>query len=251
MSKIQKFIKKLIFIIYLSSFFSFADTDIFTVIDNSSRENCSFKGDIFTEYIAMNGNTRKFNFSNRTMLTWFQKINAYSLLVGASNNSTDGHRNLEKYQAGIRAKHNLNYDNYLFTQSYWLSDRYNGYHSLNTFTGGYGSLVLKGPIHNLLFEIGPGVRHEEYFRGGRSTKTLISFTALYAYQLTNNTKFDQKTSILAYSDITINSQTGLNVNINDYLTLKIAYNITWNNYIPKNLKKNIDTKTSLFLVYHI
>lgn len=235
--------------ISLASFCSFADTDIFTALDDPATAESDFEGNVLAGYNTQSGNTRKSNLSSSTTLTWFQKTNAYSIWGEAANNSADERRNSEKYQAGARARHNLNDDNYLFTQGNWLSDRYNGYRARNTLTGGYGRQVLKGPIHNLRLEAGPGVRHDEYYGGGRSTKALAYGAASYTYQLTDNTKFIQGLSILANGDATINSETGLNVDMNEHLSLKFAYNITWNESPPKSAPKHTDTKTSLSLVY--
>lgn len=247
----KKMIKSLAFMMPLASFYSFADTDIFTALDDPATAKSDFEGNVFWGYNAQSGNTRKSNLSSSTTLTWFQKTNAYSIWGEAANNSADDRRNSEKYQAGARARHNLNDDNYLFTQGNWLSDRYNGYHSRNTLTGGYGRQVLKGPIHNLRLEAGPGIRHDEYYGCGRSTKALAYGAASYAYQLTDNTKFIQGVSILATGEATINSETGLNVDVSKYLSLKLAYNITWNESPPKSAPKHMDTKTSLSLVYRM
>lgn len=233
----------------LTNFCSFADTDIFTALDDPATAKSDFDGNILASYNAQSGNTSKSSLSSNTTLTWFQKTNAYSIWGEAANHSADDRRNSEKYQAGARARHNLNDDNYLFTQGNWLSDRYNGYRSRNTLTVGYGRQVLKGPIHNLRLEAGPGVRHDEYYGGSRSTRVLAYGAVSYTYQLTNNTKFIQGLSILANGDATINSETGLNVDINKNLALKIAYNVTWNDNPPKSAPKHTDTKTSLSLVY--
>ena len=70
-------------------------------------------------------------------------------------------RSSEKYQAGGRTRYNLTDRNYLFGQASWLSDRFNGYDSRSTLTGGYGRQLLNGPLSDLRVEFGPGVRHDE------------------------------------------------------------------------------------------
>ena len=69
-------------------------------------------------------------------------------------------------------------------------------------------------------EFGPGVRHDEYHGGGRSTKGLAYGAANYSYQLTDNTKFIQGVSALANEETTLNSESALNVAINDRFTAR-------------------------------
>lgn len=233
----------------LASFNTFADTDIFTALDDPSTAKKSFDGDAQSSYNAQSGNTRNSNLAASTTMTWFQQSNAYSLWGEAANNSSDDQRSSEKYQAGARARHNLSTQNFLFAQGSWLSDRYNGYRSRDTLVAGYGRQVLTGPIHTLRVEAGPGVRHDEYQGGGNSTKALGYAAASYSYQLTDNTKFIQGLSLLANDDTTVNSETGLNVDINDHFALKVAYNVTWNQNPPDSAPKHTDSKTSVSLVY--
>ena len=67
--------------------------------------------------------------------------------VGAANNTTSSNvRSSEKYQAGGRTRYNLTDRNYLFGQAGWLSDRFNGYDSRSTLTGGYGRQLSTGRL---------------------------------------------------------------------------------------------------------
>jgi Putative salt-induced outer membrane protein len=170
--------------------------------------------------------------------------------VGAANNTTSSNvRSSEKYQAGGRTRYNLTDRNYLFGQGSWLSDRFNGYDSRSTLTGGYGRQLLNGPLSDLRVEFGPGVRHDEYHGGGRSTKGLAYGAANYSYQLTDNTKFIQGVSALANEETTLNSESALNVAINDRFSLRVAYTVTYNSKPPASAPKNTDTTTSVTLVY--
>lgn len=95
----------------------------------------------------------------------------------------------------------------------------------------------------------PGVRHDEYHGGGRSTKGLAYGAANYSYQLTDNTKFIQGVSALANEETTLNSESALNVAINDRFSLRVAYTVTYNSKPPASAPKNTDTTTSVTLVY--
>jgi len=233
----------------LASFSTFADTDIFTALDDPSTAKKSFDGNVLGSYNAQHGNSTSSALAASSTMTWFQPTNAYSLWAEATNNSTNDERSAEKYQAGARARHNMDADNFLFTQGSWLSDRYNGYRSRSTLTAGYGRQVLSGPVARLRLEAGPGVRHDEFEGGGRQTKALAYGAASFSYQLTDSTEFIQGVSLLGNEDLTANSETGLNVKINDKFSLKVTYDVTYNSNTPSSAPKHTDTKTAVSLVY--
>ena len=208
-----------------------ADNTLFTAMDDPATAKKPFEGNSQSSTLLANTN-----------MTWFNSDAAYSLWGAANNTTSSNVRSSEKYQAGGRTRYNLTDRNYLFGQASWLSDRFNGYDSRSTLTGGYGRQLLNGPLSDLRVEFGPGVRHDEYHGGGRSTKGL-------AYQLTDNTKFIQGVSALANEETTLNSESALNVAINDRFSLRVAYTVTYNSKPPASAPKNTDTTTSVTLVY--
>ncbi len=56
----------------------------------------------------------------------------------------------------------------------------------------------------------------------------------YAWQLTDNAKFTQGVSVFGAEDTTLNSETALNVAINEHFGLKVGYNLTWNSQPPES-----------------
>ncbi|UVK77246.1 MAG: acid-inducible putative outer membrane protein YdiY [Sodalis sp. Fle] len=237
--------------ISLANLNTFADTDIFTALDDPSTTNKNFEGNIQANYNAQSGHTRNSNLTAGTTMTWFQQTNAYSFWGEAANNSSADQRSSEKYQAGTRTRYNLSTENFLFAQASWLSDRYNSYRSRNTFTAGYGRQIFNGPIHILRVECGPSIRHAKYKNGGNTIKTLAYGASYYYYQLTDNTKIIQALSLLANDNTIVNSETGLTVSISGHFALKLAYNIIWNENPLKSIPKHADIKTSISLLYNM
>jgi len=231
------------------SFSSFADNTLFTAMDDPATAKKPFEGNIQAGYNAQSGNSESSTLLANTSLTWFNTVSAYSLWGSATNTTSSNVRSSEKYQAGGRTRYNMTDRNYLFGQASWLNDRFAGYDSRSTLTGGYGRQLFNDPIHDLRVEFGPGVRHDEYHDGGRTTKALAYGAANYSYQLTDNTKFTEGFSALANEDITLNSETALNVAINDRFSLRLAYTVTYNSEPPASAPKNTDTTTSVTLVY--
>lgn len=226
-----------------------ADATLFTALDDPSSAKKSFDGSVDAGYTAQSGNTANSSLAANSTLTWFQPNTAYSLWGAARNTSANNQRSSERYQLGGRTRYNLTDRHYIFGQASWLTDRYNGFDSRSVLTTGYGRQVMTTPLHNLRVEFGPGVRHDEFYGGGRATKALAYGGANYTYQLTDNTVFSEGVSALANEETTLNSETALNVAINKSFALRLAYIATYNTKPPTSAPKNTDTTTSITLVY--
>ncbi|MDF7629846.1 DUF481 domain-containing protein [Erwiniaceae bacterium L1_55_4] len=228
-----------------------ASVDIFTVPDDPSTAESDFAGNVQGSYAHQGGNSRTSTLSADSTLTWFDRANAYSLWGEAYNYSSDDTRSSEKYQAGLRLRHNLDGKNFLFGQSGWSGDRFNGYRGRYTTVAGYGRQIFSGPLHTLRAEVGPGVRHDE-FTDGNETTNALAYTALsYSYKLTDAAYFIQGVSVLASRDSTLNSETGLRVDLNKRFALKVTYNYTHNSMPPSTAPDKTDTKTQVSIVYNI
>lgn len=226
-----------------------ADNTLFTAMDDPSTAKVPFKGNVQAGYNAQSGNTDSSTLLANSTLTWFRPDTAYSLWGSATNTTSSNVRSSERYQLAGRTRYNMTQQNYLFGQANWLTDRFNGYDSRSTFTGGYGRQLLNGPLHTLRLEFGPGVRHDEYHEGGRSTRALAYGAANYTYQLSDNTRFTQGLSALTNEETVVNTETALNVAINQDFAIRLAYTVAYNTDPPTSAPKNTDTTTSVTIVY--
>ena len=202
-----------------------ADDSVFTVMDDPASAKKPFEGNLNAGYLAQSGNTN------------------------ASNTSSNDERSSEKYAAGGRSRFNLTDYDYLFGQASWLTDRYNGYRERDVLTAGYGRQFLNGPVHSFRFEFGPGVRYDKYTDNASETQPLGYASGAYAWQLTDNAKFTQGVSVFGAEDTTLNSESALNVAINEHFGLKVAYNVTWNSEPPESAPEHTDRRTTLSLGY--
>lgn len=230
---------------------AFADSSLFTAMDNPASAKKPFEGSAAAGYLAQSGNSKSSSATAATTMTWFDNSFAYSLWGNAANTSADDKRSSETYTLGGRTRFNLTNDDYLFGQASWLNDRFNGYDSRDTLAAGYGRQILNGPVHSLRVEFGPGVRYDDYSAGGHQTKALAYGSLNYQWQLTDTAKFIQGVSVLSTfgDDTTLNSETGLQVAINSKFSLKLAYDVTWNNNPPASAPDRTDTKTSIMISY--
>ncbi|EYH94142.1 outer membrane protein, partial [Salmonella enterica subsp. enterica serovar Heidelberg str. N653] len=134
-------------------------------------------------------------------------------------------------------------------QASWLTDRFNGYRQRDVLTAGYGRQFLNGPVHSFRFEFGPGVRYDEHTDDTTETQPLGYASGSYAWQLTDNAKFTQGVSVFGAEDTTLNSETALNVAINEHFGLKVGYNLTWNSQPPESAPEHTDRRTTVTLGY--
>jgi Putative salt-induced outer membrane protein len=232
-----------------ASLYAMADNTVFTVMDDPSTAKKPFEGKINGGYLAQSGNTKSSSLTADSTLTWYGDNTAWSLWGNASNTSSNDERSSETYQVGGRSRYNMTDYDYLFGQASWLTDRFNGYRQRDVFTAGYGRQIYNGPVHSLRFEFGPGVRYDEYTDGETKTQPLGYASATYAWQMTDTTRFTQGVSVFGADDTTLNSETALDVAINDNFGLKVAYNLTWNSQPPSSAPEHTDRRTTVTLGY--
>ncbi|AMO49134.1 putative salt-induced outer membrane protein [Kosakonia oryzendophytica] len=233
----------------LASMNAVASDTVFTVMDDPATAKKPFEGSVNGGYLAQSGNTKSSSLTADSTLTWYGSRTAWSLWGNASNTSANDERSSEKYAVGGRSRYNLTDYDYLFGQASWLTDRYNGYRDRDVFTAGYGRQILNGPVHSLRFEFGPGVRYDKYTDGDTKTTALGYASGTYAWQISDNTKFTQGVSVFGADDTTVNSETALNVAINEHFALKVAYNLTWNSQPPSTAPDHTDRRTTVTLGY--
>ncbi|EMB4326333.1 DUF481 domain-containing protein [Pluralibacter gergoviae] len=232
-----------------ASLHALADNTVFTVMDDPSTAKKPFEGKVNGGYLAQSGNSKSSSLTADSTLTWYGINTAWSLWGNASNTSSNGDRSSETYSAGGRSRYNMTDLDYLFGQASWLTDRFNGYRQRDVFTAGYGHQYWNGPVHSLRFEFGPGVRYDEHTNGNTKTQPLGYASGTYAWQMTDTTKFTQGVSIFGAGDTTVNSETALDVAINDNFGLKVAYNLTWNSEPPSSAPEHTDKRTTVTLGY--
>lgn len=96
-----------------------------------------------------------------------------------------------------------------------------------------------------------GVRYDEHTDGTTETQPLGYASGAYAWQMTDNTKFTQGVSVFGADDTTLNSETALNVAINEHFGLKVAYNVTRNSEPPATAPEHTDRRTTVSLGYRM
>ncbi|SBT82026.1 Uncharacterized protein YdiY [secondary endosymbiont of Trabutina mannipara] len=221
----------------------------FTVFANTNYQK-NIEGNVQTIYnwqSSNSSNIRNSYLAASTRITWFQQPKSFISWKKEYHNFYDNHLLFKKCH-DIAFSKKIILQKFFFANGSWLSDRYNGYRSLDTLVAGCGFQILTGPSYTIRMEAGPGINYNEYQNGENTTKAIGYAAVSYSYKLTKNANFLQGLSIFANNNTTFNSETGLNIDINEHFSLKVAYNVICNKEQPE-ASQNTNTRTSVSLIY--
>ncbi|MGM8851147.1 DUF481 domain-containing protein [Salinicola halophyticus] len=222
------------------------------VMKNPATAEKPFEGTAELGYHKISGNSNSESLLAGADMTWFNAPWSYNLQLSARSASDDDETSAEEYLVAGRTRYNLSTYNYLFGLARWDKDRFSGYDSQSTLVGGYGRQLLIGPPQSLTVEAGPGVRHDEYEEGGHDNVGLLYAGLDYDWQFSETSKFSQALATEASEENIIGrSETALTVAMNDTLSLKVSYEVEFNDNPPPGASSQTDTTTGVSLVYNL
>ncbi len=222
------------------------------VMKNPATAEKPFEGTAELGYHKISGNSNSESLLAGADMTWFNAPWSYNLQLNARSASDDDETSAEEYLVAGRTRYNLSTYNYLFGLARWDKDRFSGYDSQSTLVGGYGRQLLIGPPQSLTVEVGPGVRHDEYEDGGHDNVGLVYAGLDYDWQFSDTSNFSQSLATEASEKNLIGrSETALTVAMNDTLSLKLAYEVEFNDNPPPGASSQTDTTTGVSLVYNL
>ncbi|WP_158701067.1 DUF481 domain-containing protein [Phytohalomonas tamaricis] len=229
-----------------------AELEDFSTLDNPAYQTKSFDGNAELGYTKISGNSDSETLLAKTTMTWYHNVWSYSLHAAANSASSDNETSAEEYLLAGRTRYNLSRLNYLFGLARWDKDRFSGYDSQTTLAAGYGRQLLVGPPHSLSVEFGPGVRHDELSDGGNENHGLAYGGLDYAWQVSDTALFSQGLATeITGENIIGRSDTALKVAINDTLSLKLSYEVEFNDSPPADASSQTDTTTAVSVVYNM
>ncbi|MCR3754807.1 MAG: acid-inducible putative outer membrane protein YdiY [Candidatus Westeberhardia cardiocondylae] len=250
-----KYKYSIIFLLQLMFFYIDTCSSIANEIIHSSSYQTSMSKNHFDIQASYNIEKNNHNTSNTLcnfILQWIQKIHKYKIWGETNKNFTDDHMECStKNHAGIRIERNTNTDNYYFLQEELLMEKNYHTNSQNTILIGKGKKIFDNHIHDLQIEFGPGMYLEKYQESDMNKKIIFYGSAFYNYQLTENTKFSQKVSLLTKSTPILKSKSSLEINMTNNLSLKFSHYTKWNENFYKNLCNISEKKTTLSLFYNV
>lgn len=210
----------------------------------------AYKGEVEFGFLRVTGNSESESLNAKFNLTregqhW--RNNYHVEMYGASD---DDGRSAERYFVSTKHDYKLNKNDYLFGYASHEDDRFSGYDSRSVLSAGYGRRWLKQENMTLDTEIGPGYRIDNPEVGEVEGDAVIRVAIDYIWDINEGTRFQQKFSMVAGgSNAESISTTSLRTQINQSLSLKVGYEITYNHSVPDKNTEHSDTKTTISLVY--
>jgi putative salt-induced outer membrane protein len=194
-------------------------------------------------FVQTGGNTdvRTLAFSN--MLEYkFSKSLIGVWNISALDTKTDGEQTAERYYTDLRLDYLFTEHWYAYVLGNWLKDEFAGFDQRYTLGPGAGYKILVGPKHFLLAEAGLAYASEDYvveedenFAEGRAF-------GKYEYAFTEKNRFTLASEFLQDFNDTDNYKSNSEVAVisalTDILSLKVAYEVRYQNRPkPSDLEK--------------
>ena len=219
----------------------------------SFAEDKSWGNQAELSFVDTGGNTDLMSVSGKNLLTYkFNEKFKGAWKIAALYGETDGEKNAESYLTELRLDYLITEKLFAYGVAGWMKDEFAGIKAKYYLGPGVGYVFLNGPKNFLSAEAGVNYTSDEYtdnterdYAGGRTF-------AKYEYAFTEKNRLSQSAEFLYDFDDNENyviiSETALKSAINDSLSLKASYIVTYDNQpVPKTLEET-DTILALTLV---
>lgn len=174
----------------------------------------------------------------------------YSVSLNAVGSTQDDVTTAESYTLSGQTDYNYSVDYYGFGAARYQTDRFSGYDSQSSVTGGAGWHVIDSEAATFDAEIGAGYRKSELLGGlGEESEAVVSLDLIYKRTLTDTTDLDfsyftESGSSNRYSE----ANASIRVAISDALGLRASYLVKQNSDAPLGSKAT-DTLTTVGISY--
>jgi len=180
----------------------------------------------------------------RTGIDW-----EHLLSVGADYQRTEGVTTREQFIAAYEARYNVNERLFAYGLAQFERDRFQGFSSRYSGSGGLGYRVLVEEDMQLAVKAGPAWRQTNFI-DGTSQSSIAGLAALdFDWQIADNIALTQDASAIVDADnTTLVSLTGLEAGISNSLTARISYGVEYDSS-PIAGAVSTDTLTRFTLIY--
>lgn len=194
-------------------------------------------------YVQTTGNTEILTLALENVLgyTFSEKLEGVWNLR-ALNGETDGERTAERYFTDLRLDYLFSERLYGYVAGSWLSDEFAGFDARYALGPGVGYRMLVGPKHFLLAEVGLNYAHEDYVAADSAEFAEGRAFGEYEYAFTERNRLTLNSEFLQDFDDSdnykLNTTAALTSALNDILSLKVAYEVRYQNRpVPAELEK--------------
>lgn len=229
---------------------------LFFLATNSLSEEKKWHNEAELSYVKTGGNTdvTTFSFNNKFDYGFTERLKGRWKL-GALYGESDGERSAESYTTDLRMDYKIKQKLYIYGQTGYKTDQFAGLD--NRYYGGLGAgyHFLDGPRHFLSGELGLNYSLEAYTDDTDQTFTDGRAFVLYEYALGEHSRFSQGVEYLC--DLTdgdnyrLNWDSAVKVQINAILSLKVGYEVRFDNAPTPDTLDETDTRFYTAIVANI
>ncbi|PCJ42702.1 MAG: hypothetical protein COA71_04145 [SAR86 cluster bacterium] len=201
-------------------------------------------------YVGTSGNTKITTLNTEFLLTYFDEKWTHNFEFNALSSREDGTGKAERYFIGNKSDYALmDEDKYLYVQGSYTDDRFSGFDYQAIVSTGYGQYFMRGNGVDLQGFVGIGYRQNDAKTTGSEGEAVITLGEEYDWAISETSALTQSLTFDIGDERTITTfEIGLESNIIDRISTKIAFQYRNNSDVPVGIEKT-DTQTSISLVY--
>ena len=180
----------------------------------------------------------------RVGIKWRHKLNAI-----ADFQRSNGVTTREQFLAAYEANYDVSDRMYVYGLAQWERDRFQGFSSRISASGGVGYRVIEEEDMQLSVKAGPAYRRTSFIGGGSQSNVAALGALDFDWQISETLKLTEDASVFWDPDnTTFVSNTGLEAALGSSLTARFAYIVEHDTNPPAGAVKT-DTLTRLTLIY--
>ena len=229
--------------------------------DEQNSEKVVWKSNIEFGYVATSGNTKTTSINGGFALIyeveyWRHSLDIKTIFASAENETTSQvETNAERYFIQGKTDYKYSESSYAFVLANYDDDRFSDNDYQISVSVGRGFSFVTSDTSKLDLELGLGYRETKkkatlILAEETIDETIFRLAAHYAWDITENSKFEQKLSTDIGDDSTVTKfYSGLSANIAKNLALKLSLTASHQSEVRGDAK-NLDTITAFTLVYN-
>ncbi len=227
---------------------------IYLVVNNSTfgqdEKEQPYDASVALGYVGTSGNTDVTTVNTEFLLTYFDEKWTHNFEYSSLASSENNAGRAERYFIGNKSDYALmDEDKYLYVQASYTDDRFSGFAYQAIVSAGYGQYIVEGNGKELQGFLGIGYRENDSKITGSEGETVLTLGEEYDWMISETSALTQSIAFDIGDKRTITTfEIGLESNIIDRISTKIAFQYRNNSDVPLGIDKN-DTQTSISLVY--
>lgn len=231
---------------------NYSTIDDFSTFVAPKDPDRTFKADLQFGYTAASGNDTTHTLYGQGDFNWYHLPWSYNVHLYAYNSGDHTSGTAEHYVGAFRTRYDLDSSSYLFSQLRGVADRFSGYHNQISLAGGYGRQIVNSEHNKFSIDMGPGIRRDDLIGGSIQYRALGYLGFDYTHAFTERASFRQQAAVEAAGiDLTMRSETSLNLGLSKRFSLSLAYLVNYTTAPPPNAEYTTDTTTIISLDYSL